>query len=171
MYNVKPQASYRLTTRTNETKPSCKTRLQNQAPLFKQYSQQKFVCKYSSKTTKIHSFYENNNHWAEKLLANPMIWYLYNENTKVWWTKSGHLWCRDTINSVCSGSKVARSVYVCFVIFGLRPWVHLPCLSRLHARVMYFCHSSVVRLHGYSTLIHRVGTFFLFVVVAAFKLT
>ena len=73
MYNVKPQASYRLTTRTNETKPSCKTRLQNQAPLFKQYSQQKFVCKYSSKTTKIHFFYENNSHWAENLLANPMI--------------------------------------------------------------------------------------------------
>ena len=47
--------------------------LQNQAPLFKQYSQQKFVCKYSSKTTKSHSFYENNNYWAENLLANPMI--------------------------------------------------------------------------------------------------
>ena len=44
-------------------------------------------------------------------------------------------------------------------------------LSRLHTRVMSFCQSSVVRLHGYSTHVHRVGTFLLFVVVAAFKLT
>ena len=166
MYNVKPQASYRLTTRTNETKPSCKTRPHSLNSTPSRSSYVNIVLRLQKSTL----FYENNNHWAEKLLANPM-WYLYNESRKLWWTTSGHLWCRDTINSVCSGSKVARSVYVCFVIFGLRPWVHLPCLSRLHARVMYFCHSSVVRLHGYSTLIHRVGTFFLFVVVAAFKLT
>ena len=55
------------------------------------------------------------------------------------------------------------------------PGLDLECvftyLSRLHARVMSFCQSSVVRLHGYSTLIHRVGTILLFVVVAAFKLT
>ena len=44
-------------------------------------------------------------------------------------------------------------------------------LSRLYARVMSFCLSSVVRLHGYSTPIYRVGTFLLFVVVAASKLT
>ena len=69
-------------------------------------------------------FYENNSHWAENLLANPMI-ALQWEDKKVWWTTSGHLWCRDTINSTCSGSKVTRSVYVCFVISGLRPWVHL----------------------------------------------
>ena len=167
MYNVKPQVSYRLTTRTNETKPSCKTRPHSLNSTPSRSSYVNIVLRLQKSTL----FYENNNHWAEKLLANPMIWYLYNESTNVWWTTSGHLWCRDTINSVCSGSNVARSVYVCFVIFGLRPWVHLPCLSRLHARVMYFCHSSVVRLHGYSTLIHHVGTFFLFVVVAAFKLT
>ena len=82
-YNVKPHASYRLTTRRG-----IEASLQNQAPppggvLYEfmavpprnqaQYSQQKFVCKYSSKTTKIHFFYENNSHWAENLLANPMI--------------------------------------------------------------------------------------------------
>ena len=39
------------------------------------------------------------------------------------------------------------------------------CLSRLHARVMSFCQSSVVRLHGYSKYVHGVGTFLLFVVV------
>ena len=44
-------------------------------------------------------------------------------------------------------------------------------LCRLHARVKSICQSSVVRLHGYSTPIHRVRTFLLFVVVAAFKLT
>ena len=44
-------------------------------------------------------------------------------------------------------------------------------LSRLHARVKSIFQSSVVRLHGYSTPIHRVGTFLLFVVVAVFKLT
>ena len=154
------------TKRSPAAKPGCKTRPHSLNSTPSRSSYVNIVLRLQKSTL----FYENNNHWAEKLLANP-IWYLYKESTKVWWTTSGHLWCRDTINSVCSGSKVARSVYVCFVIFGLRPWVHLPCLSRLHARVMYFCHSSVVRLHGYSTLIHRVGTFFLFVVVAAFKLT
>ena len=154
------------TKRSPAAKPGCKTRPHSLNSTPSRSSYVNIVLRLQKSTL----FYENNNHWAEKLLANP-IWYLYNESTKVWWTTSGHLWCRDTINSVCSGSKVARSVYVCFVIFGLRPWVHLPCLSRLHACVMYFCHSSVVRLHGYSTLIHRVGTFFLFVVVAAFKLT
>ena len=143
------------TKRSPAAKPGCKTRPHSLNSTPSRSSYVNIVLRLQKSTL----FYENNNHWAEKLLANP-IWHLYSESTKVWWTTSGHLWCRDTINSVCSGSKVARSVYVCFVIFGLRPWVHLPCLSRLHARVMYFCHSSVVRLHGYSTLIHRVGTFF-----------
>ena len=154
------------TKRSPAAKPGCKTGPHSLNSTPSRTSYVNIVLRLQKSTL----FYENNNHWAEKLLANP-IWYLYNESTKVWWTTSGHPWCRDTINSVCSGSKVARSFYVCFVIFGLRPWVHLPCLSRLHALVMYFCHSSVVRLHGYSILIHRVGTFFLFVVVAAFKLT
>ena len=43
--------------------------------------------------------------------------------------------------------------------------------SRLHARVKSICQSYVVRLHGYGTPIHRVGTFLVLVVVAALKLT
>ena len=58
---------------------------------------------------------------------------------------------RDTINFMCSGSKVARSVYVCFVISGLRPWVHSFLVLIKQASCMSFCQSSVIR--GFVTIV------------------